>query len=958
MPATHAQLNLSRRRRLAFLVALLAASTLPQAHARAEEPDNGSGNASENAKADAQVNAKVDAQVDAQVDANRGDPQPTTLEPQPHQHSKLQILAPMIATESSVVVIKKGVQQLDQVSEFERAEAEQAAAERAAAEQAAREQAARDQVVREQAAREQAARDQAAREQAARDLAAREQAARDLAAREQTSRELARELARDQAAREQAARENAVWENTTTQEEPQSRPPITPRSADTVNTHEATYRGANSTLEMQPVAGPLFGRKGQPFFRFGSRNQETKPPSRQRTAQPRRPYPSSAVPRPPAYYPPTASYPPSTTVPRARVSTAPSTRNSFRHTQTDGWIQRSETSSELALRDPNPSDLRTGSMQPSDSWSAPRNDRSLVAPSPSNQVTTQQVPPRERLIDQRYLTPSTVRQPLVPSGPIASTLRLKPRQPPTDPPSLAPRQNSVPMTVEPTAPSNSVLRLRQKTQPTWDEAYRTPAPDPKLVVEAEPEPVEPELVERSIMQREPAKLTPVDKKVAESITLTPPRQQIAEDNEADSMPKRVPAADVVLRENNSHAADDQASIRESLIEEAQRKRKLQQESVRQEPASPRVAARSTDRDDTGRSRVGDLNDSQSLPVTLDYVGMPAQKIQISPYVQRMKPGISRALQYFYDRPEKAPGRSNWGMMHAIMVYGIDTRCAVGDRNYSTIAWIAGNNICRGQRLTTQQGGRIKVKSGVGLQGHQAQMLAVFSLCDVPSNYPIYADNVRFTMADVIEEEKLACKSGEELTFTLIGLSHYLDTDASWIARDGQRWDFERLIREELSQPIVGAACGGTHRLMGYAHALRNRRAEGKPMTGQWARAERYIHDFVNYTYSLQNRDGSMSTNWYEGRGDNGDVDRKIQTTGHMVEFLLTATPDSQLQDPRLVRAIAFLNNALNRNLGHDWKIGPKGHALRSLAMYHDRIFKSGPAYRRQSMAQSTRSIYR
>ena len=113
-----------------------------------------------------------------------------------------------------------------------------------------------------------------------------------------------------------------------------------------------------------------------------------------------------------------------------------------------------------------------------------------------------------------------------------------------------------------------------------------------------------------------------------------------------------------------------------------------------------------------------------------------------------------------------------------------------------------------------------------------------------------------------------------------------------------------------------------------------------------------MNDFEKYAYRLQNRDGSMSTDWFEGREDNGDLDRKIQTTGHMVEWLLTITPDSKLQDPRLVSAVRFLANTMYSEPGRDWKIGPKGHALRSLAMYYNRVYGGKPAWQSNSMAKS------
>jgi hypothetical protein len=186
----------------------------------------------------------------------------------------------------------------------------------------------------------------------------------------------------------------------------------------------------------------------------------------------------------------------------------------------------------------------------------------------------------------------------------------------------------------------------------------------------------------------------------------------------------------------------------------------------------------------------------------------------------------------------------------------------------------------------------------------------------------------------------ACKSGEELTFTLIGLSHFLPTDSQWKAADGQGWNFERLLREELSQPIVGAACGGTHRLMGLSYALRQRRLEGLPISGQWARAETFINDFTKYAWQLQNRDGSFSTDWFEGRADKDDQDRKIQTTGHILEWLVFSADEEALHDARFTNGITFLVNNMLNDRSRQWQVGPKGHSLRTLSLYHRRMFDS------------------
>jgi hypothetical protein len=214
---------------------------------------------------------------------------------------------------------------------------------------------------------------------------------------------------------------------------------------------------------------------------------------------------------------------------------------------------------------------------------------------------------------------------------------------------------------------------------------------------------------------------------------------------------------------------------------------------------------------------------------------------------------------------------------------------------------------------------------------------------VPSDYPLHAGQRTFTVRDLVQSEAAICRDGQELTFTLIGMVHYLDTDTRWQSHDGHRWDFERLIREELKQPVIGAACGGTHRLMGLSYAVQRRHEEGKEIRGQWSRAEIFIDDFIEYAWQLQNPDGSMSTQWFEGRADSGDVDRKVRTTGHILEWLVYATPEDQLQEERMVRCVRFLVQAMLQNRDRAWDVGPKGHALRALAQYHRRVFPDSPS---------------
>ncbi|MEL7266641.1 MAG: hypothetical protein AAFP69_17790, partial [Planctomycetota bacterium] len=335
-----------------------------------------------------------------------------------------------------------------------------------------------------------------------------------------------------------------------------------------------------------------------------------------------------------------------------------------------------------------------------------------------------------------------------------------------------------------------------------------------------------------------------------------------------------------------------------------------------------------------------------------------QRPTITPAIQQMKQPIQVVLQHHYNRPENAAQRSNWGMFHQIMIFGTDTQIAVGGRGrrYNAVAWMSGNQICQRDRLFTADQYGILPRSGTGLQGHQGQMLAIYGLIGVPSSYPLVVGKKRYTVRDVVAREMADCRSDTELSFTLIGLSRYIETDATWTARDGSKWNFERILELELAQPIAGAACGGTHRLMALAHALNARRSEKRPITGHWKRAELYLNDYVQHCYQLQNADGSFSTNWLEGRENRNDIARKIQTSGHIVEFLLSLTPDSQLSDPRLTRAMQFLTFTMYRDRKTEWAVGPRGHALRSLMLYHKRMYNSTTPWRTRATVAARPSV--
>lgn len=314
-----------------------------------------------------------------------------------------------------------------------------------------------------------------------------------------------------------------------------------------------------------------------------------------------------------------------------------------------------------------------------------------------------------------------------------------------------------------------------------------------------------------------------------------------------------------------------------------------------------------------------------------------------PDMDELKGRIERVLDHYYSRPLNTRDNDSWEVMHSIIAYGVKSEVAVGGpqgERRNAIGWLCYNLPLRGPRMLTVRNNLPHAVRGVSVQGHYGQFLAILAQSRLSRTYPLLIDGKKFTIEDLIESEKRTCVTGEELTFKLIALSHYLPSDAQWVCERGQKWDIPRLIREEIRQPIThSAACGGTHRLMGLAYAVRRREQQGKPIDGDFALARDYLQQYFDWTFSLQNPDGSFSTAWLARRENRPDIDRKIQCTGHITEWLVYALPKHELHNPQVIAAVNFLATSLDQGRNRDWKIGPLGHALHALAIYKERMFE-------------------
>lgn len=318
--------------------------------------------------------------------------------------------------------------------------------------------------------------------------------------------------------------------------------------------------------------------------------------------------------------------------------------------------------------------------------------------------------------------------------------------------------------------------------------------------------------------------------------------------------------------------------------------------------------------------------------------------------------VESCLAYYIANPETVVERSPWAVMHAMLPFGVEGEVIVGNKRVNSIQWMCNNGTCRTQKIFTPSGRTFRPNVGGGVQGHEGQFLAMLAQSQVSADYPIVVNNKRFSVLDLVRYEMATCREKSELTFKLISLSYYVDTAQSWTAADRRKWNIGKLVEQELAQPVIGAACGGTHRLMGLTFAVRQRKAEGRPIDGQFARAEKYVADYVDYTWTLQNPDGSFSSNWFESRGHEQNKERLVQTTGHILEWLIFTLPKDKLDDPRVLKSVDFLLKNIWDDRKHKWPIGPRGHATRAIALYQQRTYGVQPGQRHAEMAAKIDSL--
>ncbi len=303
--------------------------------------------------------------------------------------------------------------------------------------------------------------------------------------------------------------------------------------------------------------------------------------------------------------------------------------------------------------------------------------------------------------------------------------------------------------------------------------------------------------------------------------------------------------------------------------------------------------------------------------------------------------LDQAIEVTGKRYLTANEHSPWQIFHGILAMKRDFQLKLGDQKVNALQWIATSEPQFDNQpllLKTAHGGKFHPYTRKwAFEGHPSQFMALMSQSDLPIDYSFKVGHEQITIADMIHNTMKEVNSKEEVTWVLWSLQHYLKPDVQWVNQFGEPWSIEKLVQIETAAPVVGAACGGNHRLFALTRTRDKHLKLGGKLDGVWAQADLKIRQHVELARQLQNSDGSFSSKFYQAPGITNDLNERFNTTGHTMEFLSIGLPDNRLNEPWVRHAVSLLSQELVQFRQRQIDCGPLYHSLNSLMIYRERL---------------------
>lgn len=303
--------------------------------------------------------------------------------------------------------------------------------------------------------------------------------------------------------------------------------------------------------------------------------------------------------------------------------------------------------------------------------------------------------------------------------------------------------------------------------------------------------------------------------------------------------------------------------------------------------------------------------------------------------------IDQAIEATSRRILDTASHSPWQIAHGTLALRHHYVLKQGADRVSALDWISTGPKYQGLPwfVKTEHGGKgHPFVKPMWFEGHPNQFVALFTFCDLPLDFEFTTGSgEKITIQDVIDNAKMEVNDYEEVTWTLWFLSHYLPSNAEWENQNGIPWSMERLVKTQIASDPTKAACGGTHGLFALAKARNAYLQEGGSLRGVWLEADMHLRRYVQTARSMQNSDGSFSANYFRGAEWSRELDKRVSTTGHTLEFLMMTLPQSELNQNWVRSAVNRITTDLLNSRRIPLEPGGMYHALDALVLYRQRL---------------------
>ena len=363
---------------------------------------------------------------------------------------------------------------------------------------------------------------------------------------------------------------------------------------------------------------------------------------------------------------------------------------------------------------------------------------------------------------------------------------------------------------------------------------------------------------------------------------------------------------------------------------------------------------------------------QPLPPPALALATPVDPVQAQILAQ-----VKRAIEINKRRMLNANpgGHTPWMIMHGVLALRQEYQLQIGNQRINGLDYITQQNPIYVGSLpdplqppgapwvnirehwfqSTAYGGRAQPYIvSFAFEGHTNQFLAILSMADLPLTQTfLVADSQRpgatktITMADMVRHAKMNVHVGNpnEIAWTLWFLSNYLQPDEKWVDKDGKPWSMEQLVTVQTNAPLFSggkllAPCGGTHGLFALACACNSYQQKHGQLDGAWLAAQAKLKERMAQARSMQNPDGSFSTEFFKTTGYSDKMGPRFKSSGHMLEWLMMALPPEQLQEQWVRAGVMNVANDLvgNKDVGLGTAdTGAMYHALHAMVLYRNRI---------------------